>query len=127
MTIQTSRKASVLSEKYRDILPANFLWGAASAAYQVEGAHLTDGKSLSVWDTTLPAHEDACKSYELFEKDIDLLKKLGCGVYRFSIAWTRILPGGEQPLLGRPIDSQESQALLRMKKASSTTTSSLTG
>lgn len=93
--IQVESQVEVLTEKYKAILPPTFLWGAASAAYQVEGAHLTDGKSLSVWDTTIPDQTEACKSYELWEKDVQLLKELGCNTYRFSIAWTRVLPGGE--------------------------------
>ncbi len=80
-----------------------FLWGAASAAHQVEGAYKEDGKGLGVWDYY--GHEKgriakgenadiACDHYHRFKDDIQLMKKIGLKSYRFSISWPRVLPEG---------------------------------
>lgn len=83
--------------------PANFLWGCATAAYQIEGAATEDGRGLSIWDTFSHApgktfHGDtgdvADDSYHLYKEDVKLLKNLGVRVYRFSISWSRIFPDG---------------------------------
>ncbi|MEV0164759.1 GH1 family beta-glucosidase [Nonomuraea fuscirosea] len=83
--------------------PENFVWGTATAAYQVEGAWNEDGRGPSVWDTFshtpgLVAHGDtgdvACDHYHRLEEDLDLLGALGVGAYRFSISWPRVQPGG---------------------------------
>lgn len=83
--------------------PAGFKWGAATAAYQIEGGWDEDGKGVSIWDkfTENGEHvEDgstgkvACDSYHLYREDVRLLKDMGLTSYRFSIAWTRILPSG---------------------------------
>ncbi|KAL8040018.1 hypothetical protein ABFX02_10G073500 [Erythranthe guttata] len=81
-----------------------FVFGAATSAYQIEGAYNADGKTLSMWDTytiNKLAHitdgSNGCVAldhYNKYKEDIDLMKKLGLDAYRFSIAWTRILPGG---------------------------------
>ena len=80
-----------------------FLWGAASAAYQVEGAHQTDGKGISVWDiwAHMPGKtyggtngDIAADHYNKLEEDVQLMADMGLKAYRFSIAWTRILPLG---------------------------------
>jgi len=85
------------------IFPEGFLWGAATAAYQIEGAWNEDGKGESIWDhfthapyfTEVPANGDvACDSYHRLDEDLALLKTLGAKTYRFSLAWTRILPEG---------------------------------
>ncbi len=81
----------------------NFIFGAASAAYQIEGAWNEDGKGLSIWDvySHMPGrilHDEngdtACDSYHLYKEDIKLLKEMGIDHYRFSISWTRIFPDG---------------------------------
>src|SRR5215471_7845272 len=83
--------------------PANFVWGSATASYQVEGAVAEDGRKPSVWDTY--AHtpgkiyngdtgDVANDSYHHYREDIQLLKSLGCKAYRFSIAWPRVMPDG---------------------------------
>jgi beta-glucosidase len=83
--------------------PAGFLWGCATASYQVEGAVNEDGRKPSVWDTfshtpgkTFQGEtgDVADDSYHLYKEDIKLLKSLGVTVYRFSIAWPRIFPDG---------------------------------
>lgn len=89
----------------------NFIWGAATAAFQIEGAARLDGKGLSIWDhyTRLPGriyrdhHADiACDHYHRFKEDVALMAKLGIKAYRFSLSWPRILPKGigEINLLG---------------------------
>src|SRR5271169_509345 len=83
--------------------PPNFLWGCATAAYQIEGAVNEDGRKPSVWDTfshtpgkTFQGEtgDVADDSYHLYKEDVKLLKNLGVGGYRFSIAWSRIFPNG---------------------------------
>lgn len=83
--------------------PVNFLWGAATAAYQIEGAWNEDGKGESIWDRfshTPGKIEDnstgdiACDHYHRYEEDIALMRRLGLKAYRFSTAWTRVLPMG---------------------------------
>jgi len=75
----------------------------ATAAYQVEGAAFKDGRGASIWDIYVrrpnviknnDTGDDACKSYEFWKKDIELLKSLGVHSYRFSISWTRIFTDG---------------------------------
>lgn len=84
--------------------PKDFLWGAAISAFQAEGAYLTDGKSLSVSDVRLHKQavekhiadtEVAVDFYHRYREDIQLMKECGLKSFRFSIAWTRILPEGE--------------------------------
>lgn len=83
--------------------PKNFIWGAASAAYQIEGAYNEDGKGESIWDVYSGCHgntkynEDgkvACDGYHRVDEDIANLVKLQIPYYRFSISWTRIRPDG---------------------------------
>jgi beta-glucosidase len=83
--------------------PHNFLWGAATAAYQIEGAWNEDGKGESIWDRfshTPGKIEDgstgdiACDHYHRWREDIALMRRLGLKAYRFSTAWTRVLPMG---------------------------------
>jgi beta-glucosidase len=83
--------------------PTGFVWGAATAAYQIEGATRSDGRGPSIWDafSAIPGKthagdtgEIACDSYHRIEEDVALLKAMGLGAYRFSIAWPRVLPQG---------------------------------
>lgn len=76
-----------------------FLWGAASAATQVEGAYNEDGKGLSIWDALTDGHvahgencHTACDHYHRFKEDVALMKKLGLKAYRFSVSWPRVMP-----------------------------------
>jgi beta-glucosidase len=87
----------------RHALPAGFLWGTATAAYQIEGAAHEDGRGPSIWDTFSHTpgkvrHGDtgdvACDHYHRMEEDLDLLATLGVDAYRFSVAWPRVLPHG---------------------------------
>lgn len=81
----------------------NFIWGAASAAYQLEGAYNEDGKGLNIWDVYSGFHgntrynEDgktACDHYHRVDEDVELMKELGIKAYRFSISWARVIPEG---------------------------------
>ena len=76
----------------------DFLWGAASAAAQVEGAYLEDGKCLSIWDAAdghiknnETCHE-ACDHYHRYKEDVALMKELGLKSYRFSVSMCRVMP-----------------------------------
>jgi beta-glucosidase len=81
----------------------NFLWGAASSAYQIEGGYNEDGKGLNVWDVHCTqkgrvAHGEtgqvACDHYHRYKEDVALMKQIGINSYRFSINWARIFPEG---------------------------------
>jgi beta-glucosidase len=83
--------------------PDDFTWGAATAAYQIEGAWNEDGKGESIWNrfTHTPGKIEtgetgdvACDHYHCWPQDISLMQDIGVGAYRFSIAWARILPEG---------------------------------
>ncbi|HZU04729.1 MAG TPA: GH1 family beta-glucosidase [Chloroflexota bacterium] len=87
--------------------PPGFVWGAATAAYQIEGAVREDGRGESIWDrfshtpgkTAGGATGDvACDHYHRWPTDLALLRQLGLSAYRFSVAWPRVLPAGR----GRP-------------------------
>ena len=80
--------------------PKNFLWGAASAAYQIEGAYNEDGKVPGIWDALSEGHVKhgengniACDHYHRYKEDVALLKKLGVKAYRFSVSWPRVMSG----------------------------------
>ncbi|WP_115788767.1 glycoside hydrolase family 1 protein [Arthrobacter silvisoli] len=81
--------------------PSDFLWGASTSAYQVEGAWNEDGKGPSVIDTSMHRPEGvtdftvASDHYHRYAEDVELFSELGLKAYRFSIAWTRIIPDGD--------------------------------
>src|SRR5947209_5958880 len=83
--------------------PKGFLWGSATASYQVEGAVHEDGRGVSIWDTFShtpgktfngDTGDVADDSYHLYKQDIALMKQLGLTACRFSVAWPRIFPNG---------------------------------
>jgi beta-glucosidase len=83
--------------------PKGFLWGSATAAYQIEGSAQEDGRGPSVWDTFShtagktyqgQTGDVACDSYHLYKEDVKLLRNLGASVYRMSISWSRVFPSG---------------------------------
>ena len=85
------------------IFPNDFAFGAATSAYQIEGAPYEDGKSESIWDRfskkpgaiiDQSSGDVACDHYHRWREDIAVLKAMDLKAYRFSLAWTRILPGG---------------------------------
>ena len=92
-------------ETFARTFPDGFLWGAATASYQIEGAHDEDGRSPSIWDTFCRtpgkvANGDtgdvACDHYHRMPQDVALMKDLGLDAYRFSVAWPRVIPGGHR-------------------------------
>ncbi|HXF57022.1 MAG TPA: GH1 family beta-glucosidase [Actinomycetota bacterium] len=83
--------------------PEGFLWGAATSAYQVEGAAAADGRGPSIWDVFCrqpgrvrngDTGDVACDHYRRYREDLDLMAELGLRAYRFSVAWPRVLPEG---------------------------------
>src|SRR5258707_540949 len=85
------------------IFPSDFLWGAATASYQIEGAVNEEGRGPSIWDafaaTPGKVHqgetgEVANDHYHRYLEDVALIKALGLRAYRFSISWSRVLPQG---------------------------------
>ncbi|GMK59772.1 hypothetical protein CspeluHIS016_0803780 [Cutaneotrichosporon spelunceum] len=85
-------------------LPADFLYGASTAAFQIEGSPAAEGKGPSVWDRGLhgprpgggayETGDEACDSYVRWREDVSVLKAMGANSYRFSISWPRIVPDG---------------------------------
>ena len=93
--------------------PPGFLWGASTSAYQIEGAVDEDGRGRCIWDTFShtpgkvhggDTGDIACDSYHRLEEDLALLSGLGVGAYRFSVAWSRVLPNGRGPVNQRGLD-----------------------
>jgi beta-glucosidase len=91
----------------------DFLWGMATAAYQVEGAWKEDGKGESIWDRFShtvgrvkggATGDDACDQYHLYPQDVDLLKRLSQKSYRFSVSWPRIQPLGRGAVNQKGVD-----------------------
>ena len=94
-------------------LPPDFVFGAATASYQIEGAVHEDGRGPSIWDTFSrepgrvlhgATGDMACDHYHRYPEDVALLRELGVGSYRFSIAWPRIQPTGSGPVNHKGLD-----------------------
>ena len=95
----------------KERFPEHFLWGASSSAFQIEGGWDEDGKGLSVADYNSFKHSDkqadskvASDFYHHWREDIALMKELGMKAYRFSLAWTRIIPDGDGEVNQHGID-----------------------
>ena len=93
--------------------PTDFAWGAATAAFQIEGATTVDGRGESIWDRFAgtpgkvrngDTGDPACEHYYRWEEDLDLVRSLGLRDYRFSISWPRIQPNGRGPANQKGID-----------------------
>ncbi|KAL0725267.1 hypothetical protein Bca4012_039866 [Brassica carinata] len=87
----------------RDDFPEDFLFGAASSAYQWEGAADVDGRTPSVWDHFSPFGfvdngDIACDGYHKYKEDVKLMKEMGLESFRFSISWSRLIPNGRGPV-----------------------------
>ncbi len=89
--------------------PKDFIWGSATSAYQVEGAHDVDGRTPSIWDRF--AHtpgrvrdgsngDVACDQYHRYPEDVALMRELGLGAYRFSLSWPRVIPNADGAVNG---------------------------
>jgi beta-glucosidase len=92
-----------LKDFSKEVLDVDFQWGVSTAAYQTEGAILSDGKGLSIWDVFAnrrgKIYNDqnanlACDFYHRYETDLQILRQLEIPNFRFSVAWSRILPQG---------------------------------
>ncbi len=98
----------------RDTLfPPGFLWGAATSAYQIEGSPLADGAGPSIWHrfSHTPGctyqgqtGDVACDHYRRWAEDVELMRRLGLQAYRFSIAWSRVLPEGRGRVNAKGLD-----------------------
>lgn len=115
-TIMTSRGVKDMIHKKLKPFPPHFLWGAASAAYQVEGAWDVDGKGVSNWDkfVRIPGKtfkgttgDVAVDHYHRYKEDIQLMAEMGMKAYRFSVAWTRIFPSGRGEINEKGIEFYE--------------------
>ncbi|MFJ1600436.1 GH1 family beta-glucosidase [Streptomyces sp. NPDC088261] len=93
--------------------PAGFLWGTATAAYQIEGAAQDDGRTPSIWDvySRTPGKvrngdtgDIATDHYHRWREDIAIMADLGVGAYRFSVSWPRVQPGGRGPASAKGLD-----------------------
>uniref|UniRef100_A0A7G3ACL1 Putative beta-glucosidase lactase phlorizinhydrolase n=1 Tax=Lutzomyia longipalpis TaxID=7200 RepID=A0A7G3ACL1_LUTLO len=90
---------------HSDIFPEDFLFGSASAAYQIEGNSKADGKGPSIWDDLVENNlslvadhrspDTGPDSYKFYKDDVRVLKEMGMQLYRFSIGWSRIMPNGD--------------------------------
>jgi len=98
--------------------PANFVWGVATSAFQIEGAATQDGKGPSIWDSfcRMPGAiadasngDVACEHYRLWEQDLDLISRLGVDAYRFSVSWPRVRPTGSGSWNEKGLDFYEKQ------------------
>ena len=101
-----NQTGQALDNKTALVFPPDFLWGAATAAYQIEGAADEDGRTPSIWDTfshtpgrVVEGHtgDVACDHYHRMADDVRLMAELGLKSYRFSLAWPRVQPGGSGP------------------------------
>ena len=96
--------------------PDGFLWGSATSAYQIEGSPLADGAGASIWQRFahtpgMMASGDtgdvACDHYRRMESDVALMRELGMQAYRFSVAWSRVLPNGKGAVNSKGLDFYE--------------------
>ncbi|MGC5016135.1 GH1 family beta-glucosidase [Streptosporangium sp. DT93] len=95
------------------LFPPGFRWGVATASYQIEGATGEDGRAPSIWDTFARTSgrvhlgqtgDVACDHYHRYAEDVALMRELGLGTYRFSVAWPRVRPDGTGPVNPRGLD-----------------------
>ncbi len=96
--------------------PEDFLWGSATSAYQIEGSPLADGAGPSIWHrfahtpgmiTDGDTGDIACDHYRRYRDDVALMRELGLQAYRFSIAWSRVLPEGKGRVNANGLDFYE--------------------
>ncbi|AFL53886.1 beta-glucosidase [Sinorhizobium fredii] len=101
------------AKKLAKRFPGDFIFGVATASFQIEGASKADGRKPSIWDafSNMPGRvfeghngDVACDHYNRMEQDLDLIQSLGVEAYRFSIAWPRIIPEGTGPINEKGLD-----------------------
>lgn len=101
----------VVDDYTRADFPDDFVFGAGTSAYQVEGAAFEDGRTPSIWDTF--AHQAyyfegngdvACDQYHKYKEDVQLMVQTGLEAYRFSISWSRLIPNGRGPVNPKGLD-----------------------
>jgi len=109
----STKPTKLLNYNTKNTFPVDFWWGAATAAYQVEGAANEDGRGASIWDTLSHTSgttfngatgDVACDQYHRYEDDIKMMAALGIKHYRFSISWSRILPNGKGTVNEKGVD-----------------------
>lgn len=97
----------MMAKTEKDWFPEGFLWGSATASYQIEGGAWVDGRGECIWDRfartpgkVAGGHngDNACDHYHRWKQDIKLMKDLGMQTYRFSTAWPRVIPTGRGPI-----------------------------
>src|SRR5687767_8737127 len=108
MTIATpAATTAAISPPVVKAFPVGFAWGAATAAYQIEGAATEGGRGSSIWDvfSRSPGRTSrgetgdvACDHYHRWQSDVDLIAELGLTAYRLSLSWSRLQPSGRGPL-----------------------------
>jgi beta-glucosidase len=116
-----TRDTSTAADRNPRAFPPGFLWGAATAAYQIEGAVAEDGRAPSIWDTFshTPGRvlggdtgDVAADHYHRYAEDVASMARLGLGAYRFSVAWPRVLPHGRPNRAGLDFYSRLVDTLL---------------
>lgn len=109
----SSSSASASASASKEAFPDGFIWGAAAAAYQIEGAAAEDGKGPSVWDMFCKrpgaiwngqSGDLACDHYHRYKEDVALLKAVGVKAYRLSVSWPRVIPEGTGAVNAKGLD-----------------------
>ena len=110
---ENTKPGTTVDPRVAPVFPVDFLWGAATASYQIEGAAHEDGRGPSIWDqfAAIPGKvhrgengDVAADHYHRMPGDVELMAELGLNAYRFSIAWPRILPQGIGTVNGQGLD-----------------------
>lgn len=104
VTIFKGEEATTTSKNTTSVFPPDFIWGAATSSFQIEGGTSDGGRGLSIWDVYCKESIENCHGdtgevtddhYHRWKEDVKLMKTIGLKAYRFSISWPRILPNGK--------------------------------
>ena len=113
LQLTAAAAAPAAASKAPPAFPAGFVWGAATAAYQIEGAAAEDGKGPSIWDAFCKrpgaiwngqSGDVACDHVHRYKEDVALARSLGLRAYRFSVSWPRVLPAGTGAVNAKGLD-----------------------